>query len=750
MTLEVERVAVRLKDDAGRPTSAELVLAVLPSAHTRPTISTLKHGRDLRSDARLLESTEYRYGILTTAEGPFTSDRPEVLAADDSTGRAGRLKTGLFTGTLPIRFWAGGTYLGRAVLDIASRKLDYERQYRWMLRDIASLACELVLQRFGTSEQLLALDASLSTRSLYQRFAFLDSLLANEAFVASLHRIVERPYVSWEQEPVLQLPTGGSRGSSQLARALCKSGPKHEVGLTLGSGQNVHLPLRLQTTRAVETVDNVPNQFVLFALERWREDVAFVREAMESEADAASRLRGLAESSELLSRLDDWIESRQLRGISRLSKLPSTDQVLQKRAGYRDVFRAFIESQLAARLSWDGAEDVHGAGKKDVAKLYEYWTFIQLARICSLLCSDRSELEDLVSVDQIGLSVRLRSGTSRVLRGELTRNGRRVGLELWFNKSFEPSRDHSWTRSMRPDCSIRLEMHPGVGESSYDLWIHFDAKYRADKLRELIDLDTNQEDSGTDEAQAIGRAVSKRDDLLKMHAYRDAIRRTAGAYVLYPGTEDADFRQYHEILPGLGAFALQPEMDGTPRGALALSSFLSDVIDHATTQTTNHERAEFWQRTSYAILDEAPMGEAVSFLSAPPADVVVLAGFVRGAGHWEWIDRNRRYNLRCDGRRGSIGLDAEELAAQLILLYDKQGAVSLRAIGGRPEIWSRAEMLASGYREPRSHVYFCLPMGDVMRTPLPTAQAIMTGLRGRWPDSPAGRPRALAGLTSRV
>ena len=56
-----------------------------------------------------------------------------------------------------------------------------------------------------------------------------------------------------------------------------------------------------------------------------------------------------------------------------------------------------------------------------------------------------------------------------------------------------------------------------------------------------------------------------------MHAYRDAIRRTAGAYVLYPGNdgddkrfEEFDHRGFHEVLPGLGAFAIRPKPTALP------------------------------------------------------------------------------------------------------------------------------------------------------------------------------------------
>ena len=55
------------------------------------------------------------------------------------------------------------------------------------------------------------------------------------------------------------------------------------------------------------------------------------------------------------------------------------------------------------------------------------------------------------------------------------------------------------------------------------------------------------------------RGMYRRADLLKMHAYKDAIRRTGGAYVLYPGTEDRVVSGFHEIIPGLGAFAISPK-----------------------------------------------------------------------------------------------------------------------------------------------------------------------------------------------
>ncbi len=47
--------------------------------------------------------------------------------------------------------------------------------------------------------------------------------------------------------------------------------------------------------------------------------------------------------------------------------------VLQRKAGYREVFRWWLRFRTAAELSWEGGEELFHAGQRDVADLYEYW-----------------------------------------------------------------------------------------------------------------------------------------------------------------------------------------------------------------------------------------------------------------------------------------------------------------------------------------------------------------------------------------
>ena len=120
-----------------------------------------------------------------------------------------------------------------------------------------------------------------------------------------------------------------------------------------------------------------------------------------------------------------------------------------------------------------------------------------------------------------------------------------------------------------------------------------------------------------------------------MHAYRDAIRRTAGAYVLYPGNAGDgkrfdEFVGFHEVLPGLGAFAVRPRLDGTAEGLDDLRQFLDHVIEHLANRTTARERASFHVADSYTLREEpVPYGALIlserdalggDYRALPPAE----------------------------------------------------------------------------------------------------------------------------------
>jgi Protein of unknown function (DUF524). len=113
----------------------------------------------------------------------------------------------------------------------------------------------------------------------------------------------------------------------------------------------------------------------------------------------------------------------------------------------------------------------------------------------------------------------------------------------------------SWSQEMRPDYSVSIwpsEFSENEAENQeLIVHIHFDAKYKVESLKYLFE--SEESSSSTEDPNSLSEydqvnwqeftdkeraeqkeGIYKRVDLLKMHAYKDAIRRTAGAYILYP------------------------------------------------------------------------------------------------------------------------------------------------------------------------------------------------------------------------
>jgi predicted component of viral defense system (DUF524 family) len=257
----------------------------------------------------------------------------------------------------------------------------------------------------------------------------------------------------------------------------------------------------------------------------------------------------------------------------------------------------WIRFNAAASLSWDGSEDLFAAGKRDVARLYEYWAFFELldAIQAEFELSDLN-VASLVEWDRHRVSLRLKAGHLQVLTGTVAMPEGPLIISLSFNRSFmrtpNPAADAersfpfagSWTKPMRPDYTVSC-WPAGLTEAQAELadkiyHLHFDAKYRAETLLQLFGF----EDANSEEADDTFTSGPKRQDLLKMHSYRDAIRRSVSAVVLYPGTENQRWREFERLLPGLGAIALVP---GSDSGSLNLRAFLREAIAQASFDLMN-------------------------------------------------------------------------------------------------------------------------------------------------------------------
>jgi predicted component of viral defense system (DUF524 family) len=710
---EVRQASVPILDATGRAVG-QVHIALLPTAKTSAVPLLLDFTDEIDAvpglePVQLLEDGEYVCSIEVLGHNDLVmTDRPEVFSPDTVGGHRGRLRPGSLVGLLPITILISGREVGTASIEVRSRKLNYLSHYRWMLRDISNEASALVLEHFAASQQRLRRNQTTDAATSYERFVLLSAVWNDESTKAAIREIVTQPHSDWVDYAEPRDSARGLRGGSAVARQIAKAGARVDWPAAAVLALRT-IPRNVDVVRSASTVDTTPNRFVKFVLQRWATLALDLLTNLGARYDTPSRRRGLREIREFLDQLESVLTEPLFREVGNLHHFPSGDEVIQKRAGYRDLLRAYVEVEGSSEINWSGGDDVFGGGQRNVAQLYEYWVFLQLVWILRHLCISLDDT-GLVRVSPDGVDLDLRRGHAQRVTGFAQRLGRGLVFELAYNRSFGVG--SSWTLPMRPDYSLRISATGGdlVGG---DIWIHFDAKYRIDHLGELIEP---IETANSEHNDAQVKSAAKRDDLLKMHAYRDAIQRSAGAFVIYPGIDGASldslpYRRYSEILPGLGAFALRPADSGDAAGRSALVSFIDDLTTHFASSLTHDRRGRYWEDQ---IFEATKVPQRLWWWTAvrkPPADTSVLLGYVRSQAHLAWIHEHHRYNLRADGRQGSVGLSAPELGSDLVLLYNPASEPELWLVDGQPELWSRPKLAATGYPDPRGEIYFCLCLG---------------------------------------
>jgi predicted component of viral defense system (DUF524 family) len=640
-------------------------------------------------------SLEARYQIKEGKEYEFAlSDKALTLQADPIVIRSdikgirhtGRIKPNVYVGTLPIEVISIDTLekKGRIEIEVLSVKTDYRLHYRQMLDDIAKINVNLILQHSSPVVQKLAVNPSEETKTTYQQFAFLKSILDSDEFRSAIERIIHLPSTCWTQEVIETDIRRAKRIDGKTARQFASSKNRISTAHLSDFKGPKSVPARILQYRKKDSINTPENKFVKYALGFFLSFLSNIR----SNVDTGTRLSN--EALQLENQLSETLNHSFFREISHLKVIPLNNPVLQRKEGYRDVLRTFLLFDLAAKLKWDVSkelygEEIYGARKKNVAVLYEYWLFFQLLKVVEDLFEiDRPSFNDLIQETEDSLGINLIQGRPLKIKGSYTKGTRKLLVEFHYNKPFNYSSDQkkqgSWTKGLRPDYTISLWPEglkiDEAEEQVLVTHIHFDAKYKVEDVDQVFGGKEYDDDLGLqNEKKQQSEGNYKRIDLLKMHAYRDAIRRTGGAYIIYPGDNDPNtFNGFHEIIPGLGAFAVNPS---SPSGTDSITLFLKDVL------RTLENRASQWDRSTYAEYlihkDQAPNFFESSFPEVTkenrgnlPHEISVLVGYIRSKDQENWIKKNNKYNTRTGSARGGLKLSSSETSADYLLLYDER------------------------------------------------------------------------------
>lgn len=737
---------------------------------------------------QLREGQFYEYDFN---EAGFKLESPgrKIVVSSNLNAKGGLIQPNIFVGTLELDIT--GLAEGKLRLEVLATKFsadgteevdgqaDNRVHYRAMLDSIAEKCTELLFQLDAPVSQLFDSDFERNSQTLYQRFAFLRSVLTNNGFGEAVAKIISNPKTQWINRDELVDSRSLRRFSAGSIRQLLRGSNRTKL-------PEVHplqdfgvkdLPTKIISHKKFENVDTPENRVIKHLLEELRQFCEHCKAAFVSSS------RGAIEAAALEQKISGMLQHNFFKEISRPQSLRLNSPALQRKSGYREVLQLWLRSQVASHLTWQGGEYVYEGGKRDVAKLYEYWLFFKLHD----LVVEKFKLQPtdlagkILKTDNKGVHILLKSGKQTIISSTCEHHQRKLKIRFSYNRSFSGNRKYdeklagSYTKPMIPDYTISVwpeEIgHEEDAEKKGDIvHIHFDAKYKVRQLFKATEADlrinqlSSQENLMEEDEEELGslinetkrqerQGVYKDIDLLKMHAYKDAIRRTGGAYVLYPGekTTNLKARGFHEIIPGLGAFAVNPAHEANDLNELG--NFFEEVINHLLDRTSQREQHAdktyqiFQDKKSEGSIIHDPLPEYINDKKLIPAETKILVGRIKSKAHQDWIINKNMYNFRADhNRKGSLEISPLDLNADYLLLYqkDKADEAVLFNFKAEMQLMGADDLLQLDYPEPRGRQYLVVGISKVDKTELQIAGKKLTLLRELNEKGKGGKPFVIA------
>jgi len=635
----------------------------------------------------------------------------QALRADVSEGR---ISPNIYVGSLPLTVYNKETKIdyGEVNIEVLPTKLDdnsipkedpnYRKNYQFMLKDIAEKCTELLMQINSPVTQNFEINFNKDNQTRYQRFAFISALINTNEFDEAVHKIIASPTTKWLEELELKDIRSVRRMNSFSIRQIASRSNRVKLATPIGNLYDV--PTKIETTRKTETTDTAENRFIKHALEVFLQFCVDCRNLFMTNGYSKSKI----EAEALVEKLENHLNHPFFKEIERPTTLKLNSPALQRKSGYRELLNAWLQFDLAAKLIWKGGDDVYKAGKRDIAVLYEYWLFFILYD----LMKTKFELSDnfqsgayghLIESTDDGLNVMVKSGKLTALEGTYKSEGRELHIKFSYNRTFDGGVKYnqknkkdtfsgSWTKPLRPDYTLSIWPEEIKDEEIAEqeekiVHIHFDSKYKVQQFTIKTDVEENLTETEEDSIDLIidnekkidslekekieeQKGIYKNADLFKMHAYKDAIRRTGGAYILYPGTENQKpLKGFHEIIPGLGAFAIRPK-EGE-NGTAELGDFIDKIIAHFNNMASQQRRHsntiyEIHKDDSTRIVNE-PMPDYII-----PDETYVIVAYYKSKEHLDWIKKEMKYNGRIGNANGAMDLTPEFIGAKYLLLHNKK------------------------------------------------------------------------------
>jgi len=515
----------------------------------------------------LLEETEYQL-VFTPENCNVESISFPTIENHDKNSIFNKIlfnRNDIYGGILNFKAYAGKSFFDVQVNDnislkcpfeVRSKKIDYVDQYSAMISDLSQAASSLILQEKSPVHRPVNFQERVK-KSFYEDFMFLEHIFRPENLLTSYGHIRRDPHkllVKYTETVPTSLVS--SLGPSNLIdiivypENLIKS---DDLPLYWPLEMGNHVPQQVTQENYFDSLDTPENRFIKYFLNLLFELISEMVKSKEIDGYPAEKIREYYEI------IQDYLMDGWLDEVGELNYLPYNSQVLQKKEGYREIFDYFLIFKFSFNFQFEEIrEEIKGYQKK-LSELYEYWCYLKLIKILSKMCGLQVDYSPIFHLDQKEWSIRVKKGENSTQKFNISIDNLDLEIELEFNRKFKKTdyNYHSYSLEYKPDYTLRINYN------SERIFLHFDAKYKLSKEK------------------------FKNEDIYKMHTYKDAIKYSLGAYILYPGKKKRLYPEKDAIIPSVGAFPLKPGKSDIDDENI-IESFLKEVLTLISEEVKNN------------------------------------------------------------------------------------------------------------------------------------------------------------------
>jgi len=451
--------------------------------------------------------------------------------------------------------------------EMRSKKIDYLQDYPQMLEDIAGFSTALLLD--PSSPLYRNYNYTFKTKkTLYEDFLILEYVFGKcnfEKMYEHVRNDLHRELLS-DVEEIVNGSVSSIDNSSIIKMLSSDNLAYRHNGLIKGQ----YDPMIIHGTVYRETYDMPENRVI--------KDLLLTIQSMVYAIDNSTIKKKSAYIAEKLdymkSTIDDYVCDQWLSDINLITYIPFESTILRGKYGYAELFSIYQILNMGVAISQKDASDLLDGHNKKVYLVYEYWCYFKLYECLYQLSSNKPQIQPVFDAEKKYVSIH----TGKPIVFSIQTNDTAFNVQLYYNSSFNQKSVlfRSYSLKLRPDFTLLID----DGKTNYV--INFDSKYKVS----IKDPDDTQTEDAYIETGCWEY------DVYKMHTYRDAIVKSLGSYILYPGKKDdeEDWEKYikplepkdwpvhnNGILPSVGAISLTPGLNNNNQLNNAIRLILDNI-----------------------------------------------------------------------------------------------------------------------------------------------------------------------------